>query len=37
VDRRVKTRIIKEQGRLSEEESMKWNLLLRTEPHDAGR
>jgi transposase len=30
----VKTRIIKQLGRLSPEEAEKWNLLLRSPPHD---
>lgn len=37
VDGRVKTRIIKQLGRLNDDEANRWNLLLRTEPHDVGR
>ena len=37
VDGKVMTRIIKQLGRLSDEEANKWNLLLRTEPHDVSR
>ncbi len=37
VDGRVKTRIIKQLGRLSDDEANRWNLIFRTEPHDIGR
>lgn len=34
---RVKQRTVRQLGRLNDDEANKWNLILRTEPHDVGR